>query len=457
MLSASVGPSAAGGRPGVRKPRCDGRCSGAGAMSKDPRGGSTEAPDAADRGAPGWQRGVAAAAIGQLSSIIGFSCFYSFLPLFIQTIGIAAPEEAGVWAGMATFTQAIMVATFSPIWGNMADRYGGKLMVLRALYGACGVFIVLSYVGNVWQVLGLFVLLGSLTGVNTAIVTMVSAITPRDRMGMAIGICQTAVFVGASVGPAIGGLVADAFSYRASIRMGAVFMVVAGTIVLLGVREPRRVAAAGTRRAGPLAAIRVANLSRSLYHLIAMIFLVQFSLQMLSPVLPLFIQQLSPGSGRVATLVGTVLGAGGIASAIGAVTCGRAADRFGRLRVLRWLTQGGAISLFAQVAATSILPLAALRAASGLFTGGLAASTNASIGELAPAASRGAAFGVSGSAFSLGNAFGPLLGGLLGAAVGPRFVIGLSAVVLGLGWLLVARIERAQARDAAAALPDPAD
>jgi MFS family permease len=326
----------------------------------------------------------------------------------------------------------------------MADRYGGKLMVLRALFGAAIIFIVLAMVQHAWQVLALFLVLGSLTGVNTAIVTMVSAITPKERMGTAIGICQTCVFVGASVGPAIGGVLADAFSYRTSIRAGAIFMVIAGTVVLFGAREPRRAPIQVARRPGPFAAFRPGALSRSLVLLILMIFLVQFSLQMISPVLPLFIQQLSPSSERIATLVGIVLGAGGLTSAIGAITCGRAADRFGRLNVLRWLTAGGAVSQFAQMAATSILPLAVLRGVSGLFTGGLAASTNASIGELAPAASRGAAFGVSGSAFSLGNAFGPLLGGLLAAAVGPRFVIGLSAVVLALGWWLVYQIGNAQ-------------
>jgi len=395
-------------------------------------------------GIPTWQRGVAAAAVGQLFSIIGFSCFYSFLPLFFQTIGVDSPGQAGVWAGSATFAQAIMVAIFSPIWGGMADKYGGKLMVLRALFGASIIFIILSAVRHAWQVVALFLVLGCLTGVNTAIVTMVSAITPKERMGMAIGICQTCVFVGASVGPAIGGVLADALSYRASIRAGAVFMVIAGSVVLFGAREPRRTPTQSTRRAGPFAAFRPGALSRPLVLLIAMIFLVQFSLQMISPVLPLFIQELTHASGRVATLVGIVLGAGGVASAIGAITCGRAADRYGRLRVLRWLTAGGALSQLLQVAAPSIAPLAALRGLSGLFTGGLAASTNASIGELAPPQSRGAAFGVSGSAFSLGNAFGPLLGGLLAAAVGPRLVIGLSAIVLGLGWLLVYQIAQVQ-------------
>ena len=277
-------------------------------------------------GSVGWRRRRS----GQLFSIIGFSCFYSFLPLFFQTIGVNSIGEAAIWAGAATFSQAIMVAIFSPIWGGMADRYGGKLMVLRALFGAGIIFIVLSMVLHAWQVVALFLVLGCLTGVNTAIVTMVSAITPRERMGTAIGICQTCVFVGSSIGPAIGGVLADALSYRASIRAGAVFMVVAGSIVLFGVNEPRRTPTQTTRRAGLFAAFRPGALSRSLVLLIAMIFLVQFSLQMVSPVLPLFIQQLSHSSARVATLVGIVLGASGVASAIGAITCGRAADRFGR-------------------------------------------------------------------------------------------------------------------------------
>jgi DHA1 family multidrug resistance protein-like MFS transporter len=393
-----------------------------------------------------WQRGVAMAAVGQLFSIIGFSCFFSFLPLFFQTIGVDSTGEAAVWAGVATFSQAIMVAIFSPIWGGMADRYGGKLMVLRALFGAGICFIVLSLVRHAWQVVALFLVLGCLTGVNTAIVTMVSAITPRERMGTAIGICQTCVFVGASVGPGIGGVLADALSYRASIRAGAVFMVIAGSIVLFGVYEPRRPPVPATRRAGLYAAFRPGALSRQLVLLIALVFLVQFSLQMITPVLPLFIQQLSHSTDRVATLVGIVLGASGVASAFGAIACGRAADRFGRLRVLRWLTAGGALTQLLQVLAPSVAPLAALRGFSGLFTGGLAASTNASIGELAPPQSRGAAFGVSGSAFSMGNALGPLLGGLLAAAIGPRLVIGLAAIVLGTGWLLVGRIAQAQER-----------
>jgi DHA1 family multidrug resistance protein-like MFS transporter len=392
-------------------------------------------------GAPGWRRGVALAVTAQLLSVMGFSCAISFLPLFIQTLGIDSPERAAVWSGSLNFAQAIMVAICSPIWGIVADRYGAKPMVCRALFGGGALFVVISFAGKVEQLVALFLLLGCFTGVNTAIVTLVSGLAPQKNLGAAIGACQTGVFVGVSIGPTVGGILADAFSYQVGIRGGAALLLTAGAIVLLGITAPPTVARVGRRP--PLAqGFRLAATSRPLLLLIGLIFLIQFSLTMMSPVLPIYVQQLSPEVTKVATIVGIVLGAGGMASAFGAIFFGRASDRFGQRRVLSWATAGGGLSLAAQALVASIAPLVALRALSGLFTGGLSAGTNASLGAQVPAGSRGAAFGVAGSAFSLCNAFGPLLGGFLAEVVGPRTVIGLSALVLCCGWLMVQALGR---------------
>src|SRR6478672_11296801 len=96
-----------------------------------------------DAGAPGWRRGVAVAVAAQLLSVLGFSCAVSFLPLYIQTLGVDSPTEAAV----------------------------------------CGLA---SYAGRVEWLLALFLLLGCFTGVNTAIATLVSSLAPRDRLGMSI-------------------------------------------------------------------------------------------------------------------------------------------------------------------------------------------------------------------------------------------------------------------------------
>lgn len=404
----------------------------------------TEARDT--DGAPGWRRGVALAALAQLLSMMGFSCAVSFLPLFVQTLGVDSAARAVAWAGSLNFAQGIMVALCSPLWGAIADRYGAKLMVCRALLGGGAVLIVISFVARVEILFALFLLLGCFTGVNTAVVTLVSGLAPRKSLGAAIGACQTGVFVGISVGPTVGGILADTFSYRIGIRSGALLLLLSGTLILLGIRSPIRHPRTTAQRPGLTQGLRAAALSRSLLLLIALIFLVQFSLQMISPVLPIYVQSLAPNATRIATIVGLVLGVGGVTSAIGALFCGRMAERLGRHRLLAWTTAGGALALGAQALVGGIAPLIALRSLAGLFTGGLAVSTNTAIGTLAPEESRGAAFGISGSAFSLGNAFGPLLGGLLAGAFGPRPVIVLSALILLGGWGIVHGLGRAVPR-----------
>ncbi|CAA9590057.1 MAG: hypothetical protein AVDCRST_MAG88-4725, partial [uncultured Thermomicrobiales bacterium] len=211
----------------------------------------------------------------------------------------------------------------------------------------------------------------------------------------------------------------------------------AGLVVLAGIAEPARPPADPATRPRGRAGFRPARPSRPLLLLIATTFTVQFSLQLMTPVLPIFVQSLVPGTNRVATLVGLVLAAGGVAGAGGAVLWGRAADRLGQRRVLGWTALGGTIALTGQAFAGGIVPLLLCRGLAGLFTGGLTATTNAAIGLLAPVGSRGAAFGIAGSAFSLGNALGPLLGGILAAAVGPRAALAVSASALGLAWGVV--------------------
>jgi DHA1 family multidrug resistance protein-like MFS transporter len=393
-------------------------------------------------GTPDWRRLVGLTVVIQLFSMMGVSVMTSFLPLYIQTIGVHSEDRAAFWAGLVIFCQAIMVAICSPIWGALADRVGAKMMVCRALLGCSVIYGFASLVTDVIWLLPLFMIAGCFSGISTAIVTLVSNSVPRANLGSAIGACQTGQYVGIAVGPLVGGLLADQFSYRIGIRSGGLLLLAAGLITIFGIREPARRTGNQARRPGIIEGIRQASRSRSLILLIGLIFLIQFSSGMMSPVMPLYIKQLVGDADRTATIVGVVLAIGGVGSAIGALICGRGADRYGQRRMLGWATTGGGVLLAAQALLSSLVPLAILRGGSGIFTGGLNAGTNSTIGSMTPTANRGAAFGVAGSAFSLGNALGPLLGGALAGLISPRAVIFTAAMVLLGGRLLVQMLGR---------------
>ena len=70
-------------------------------------------PETSD-GKPRWRRLVALTFIVQLCSMMGVSVMFSFLPLYIETLGVGSEEQAAFWAGVMMFSQAIMVYLLVP-------------------------------------------------------------------------------------------------------------------------------------------------------------------------------------------------------------------------------------------------------------------------------------------------------------------------------------------------------
>jgi DHA1 family multidrug resistance protein-like MFS transporter len=150
----------------------------------------------------------------------------------------------------------------------------------------------------------------------------------------------------------------------------------------------------------------------------------------MQPILPLFVQQLTPDDPHVATVAGIVLGSAGFTSAFAAAYLGRLGDRTGHRRVL-------AISLLA--AGLVYLPmafvrdpwqLALLQALMGVAAGGLIPSANALIAHLTPVERRGAIFGLSAAISAVGGFIGPLAGAFLATGFGFRATFVVSGTLL---------------------------
>ena len=102
----------------------------------------------------------------------------------------------------------------APVWGTLADRYGRKPMVVRAMASGRaddGLFIVAP---NVWCVLLLRILQGILTGSVSASQALVASVTPREKMAFSMGMMQSAVFSGAAIGPFVGGYCNDHLGFH---------------------------------------------------------------------------------------------------------------------------------------------------------------------------------------------------------------------------------------------------
>jgi len=389
--------------------------------------------------APAWKRNFFFLWLSQLTAIASFSSALPFLPLYVQTLGIDDPGQAAIWAGAASSGGGLTMALMAPVWGVLADRYGRKPMVTRSMVVGGAIAATMSLVWDVRQLLALRTLQGGFSGTVAAGRTLAASIVPADRLGQCLGLMATATFVGSSAGPLLGGLIAGAFGFRTAFVVTGIGLALSGVGVYFFVQEGFRrpaVSQAGGIRTN-LAVL--AGLPQIRAVVFAM-FVVQIGQMAASPILPLYVQQLSGETPvEAASTAGLVLGAAALTSALAASIGGRLGDRIGHQRVLAVATVAAGLLYLPQALVGTPAQLLGVRAAIGIFAGGIQPVGMAIVALGTPPERRGLVFGLTTTATSLGNTVGPLLGASIASAVSLRasFVF-TSAMLTGAGlWIVL--------------------
>jgi len=296
------------------------------------------------------------------------------------------------------------------------------------------------------------VLQGVFTGTITANLALVVSNTPEKRIGLAVGMMNSAVFAGDTLAPLFGGLCADRFGYRLSFAISALSLLASFLVTLLFVREefqrppasvpgsalePRALRWASRRppargvQPGLLAGLRAAV--APFLPVVGLIALGGFARYLATPLYPLLVQEIALPSLGLATQTGLVNAAAGVAVVLAGILFGRLADRgaFSRLGTASILAAG--VLTAALAAARSIGVLIPLRMSADFFSGGADNLLNVLLARRADSGRRGLAFGLAGSVRSAAWALGGLTGGLLSAAVGfwAVFLMGGAAFLAG--------------------------
>ena len=415
------------------------------------------AEDSPDTPAPpsdAWKRNLAVLWIGELIAISGFSVFMPFLPYYVQEMGITELKDVAFWSGVLTSSQAVTMALIAPVWGLLADRYGRKIMVARAMLGGAVVISLMGFVRNVYQLAILRAIQGTLTGTVPAATTLVASSTPSERRGFALGLLQMAIYAGGSVGPLLGGFIADTMGYRPTFWVTGALLLIAGILVTLFVREEFTPPAEtkGGERAPMLEGLLLVFRTRALMIVCGIRVLMRMGVRIIGPVMALFIQSIAAPDAKIASLTGTISGFASAASALGAVFMGRLTDRIGAKRIL--VTSGVAATVLygAQAFVQTPLQLGVLRTLSGVAMGGILSSVSSLQAALAPKGRYGAVYGVDTSLVAAANAIVPMLGAALTASFGLTSVFFGAAAVYGLATaivlVVVPGVRKAEARQA---------
>lgn len=346
----------------------------------------------------------------------GMSLVIPFLPLYIEKLGIHKITDIERWSGLVFSAQFISSVIFQPVWGRFADRYGRKVMLLRAGLGMGVVTALMGAVGSVWQLLLLRLLNGVFSGFIAMAVSLQASITPNEDAGKALGTLQTGAIAGNLIGPLMGGILAETFGFRAVFFLTGGLLISASIIVMVFVHErhqPRKTSGrsvkAGIIQLRPLFPIFLAST------------VTQMGMMSIEPIVSIYAKMLYTGS-HLALIAGLVVAVSGVANLIGAPTLGRLGDRIGQRKVLTLALGAAACMYIPQALAENIYVLLTGRFLLGLFIGGMLPSLNVLVKLKAPEELQATAFGFNSSSTFLGNLAGPLIGSSVAAAYGIRYV-----------------------------------
>lgn len=378
-----------------------------------------------------WKRTLYISVFVQLISAVGMSSIFPFLPLYIEDLGSSTGMSIELLAGLVFSVQAITMMLAAPVWGALADRKGRKMMVERATIGGAILITLMGFVRSAEELVFLRGVQGLVTGVLSALTALVAANVPRERTGYALGLLQVGLWAGMSVGPLLGGVVADLLGFRAAFIATASLLVVAGALVLWGIDEkfepvpkPDDDSANGFLTAWKhviqMPGVPLTYASR---------FLSNLGRSMVMPFVPLFVQVLVSESARVATITGVVTGVSAFAGAVSAIYLGRLGDRIGHRRVIIGSALLAALFYFPQAFTTTVWQLLILQGLTGFAAGGIMPALSALLARYTDPGEEGAVYGLESSIMSAARAIAPMIGAALAGLFGLRSMFLASGVI----------------------------
>jgi DHA1 family multidrug resistance protein-like MFS transporter len=372
--------------------------------------------------------------MAQFLSLMGFSFAFPFVAYFLQEdLNVTGHGELKMWVALFSAASAVMMAIAAPIWGMLADRYGKRVMLIRAnLAGA----VVMSLMGNV-QTPGMLIVLrllqGALTGTMTAAQAFMSGEMPPERRGFAIGGLAAAMYSGTMSGAFLGGFVAHWMGYRAAFYVSGALLLAAFLLILCCTKETTLSAVRRKQLNPAQPRVRWNSLPKTMYTVLIMIGAVSLVRQFDISFLPLLVQDIHGSMDGVALWSGALNASGSIAGMIAGLATGWFSDRFSPLRLM--VVSAVLAGLFSgwQMVIHSFTLLFVVRFFTVFFAGSLEPALNAWLAKRIPETKQGMAFGWASTLRSIGWAVGPLLAGVV-ATVNLRAVFGFA----GVGFLLLA-------------------
>jgi MFS family permease len=383
---------------------------------------------------PHWRRNRRVFPFANLLCGLGFNLTWPFVPLMVRDLGVR--ENLETWVGYMLLAFYLVSTAASPIWGGIADHYGRKLMVLRAMLGMGVTMLLVPFAPTPLWFAAALMLFAIFNGFTPAGVSLIVANTPPTRIGSAVSLAQTGGQVGHAMGPVIGAALAALLDRQHALYwFSAGCMLSGGLLVLFYVREVKQLAPGPWRP-------RLVGSFRELVKVprIAPLFLLAFLFSIMwhgsIANISLFMLQLleisQPGAdaGTEASWVGAAATALALSMMIALPLWGRVIDRIGPGRVLVFAAAASVVTHLPLLVLDTPLQLVLSRVAFGLTAAGMQTAIFQLLRIHAPAGMDARALSYATAVQFLAMGVAPFTAGLIGPAFGLRAYFAVTIVLM---------------------------
>ncbi len=230
--------------------------------------------------APASRFALAFIFITMLVDTIGLGIIIPVTPKIIAELTGEGLSEAARWGGWLMFVFAAMQFFCAPVMGNLSDRFGRRPVLILSLAALSIDYAITGLAPTIYWLFAGRILSGMAGATYPTVNAYIADVSPPEKRAANFGLTGAAFGVGFIVGPAIGGIVGDAFGARMP------FFVAAGVAIanaLFGLLVLKDSLAANRRRtfelwrANPVGSLFALNRYPMVFGLIGVMILTQLA------------------------------------------------------------------------------------------------------------------------------------------------------------------------------------
>ena len=355
-----------------------------------------------------WRKNLFVAWIGCFFTGSSISLVMPFIPVYVEQLG-TPKDQIELFSGLAISVTAFAAAIVAPIWGNLADRKGRKMMMIRAAAGMTITMGSLAFVPNAYWLLVMRFFNGILSGYIPNATAMIASQAPKEKSGWALGTLSTGAVAGTLIGPSMGGALAQWFGMENVFLITGGLLLITTILTIFMVKEDFQ----PVEKKDMISTKEVFAKMDHFFVLVGLFvttLILQLGITTISPILTLYIRELSGDTSNILFVSGLIVSVSGVSAVFSSPRLGKLGDKIGNQKVLL----AGLVLSFCcylpMAFVTTPLQLGILRFILGFSTGALMPSINTLISKITPEEGVSRVYSYNQMFTNFGQVLGPMLG-----------------------------------------------